>query len=124
LHKLDDPNAVSFIQVQACVRRDPSSTALVDEMPAPVTGDGTKVCRYRYDDGTRWFVYATGARRVAVHLQVNPKPTLSDSEAINFLSAMARKQLAVIERAYEGRTPLHVVPMPTPTPVSTGHTAS
>ena len=79
----------------------------------PLAGDASGAC----DLGGYSLKYAAGYREVALNLTASY--VSSTSAAAKILADVATAQIAVIQRAYDGKTPLHaVIPTPTPTPTA------
>lgn len=68
-------------------------------LAAPRSGDGAQACGYRFADGARVLYYATGYRNVGLLVATQPRrPEVSDELGVEWLTAIARGQIAIIAR--------------------------
>lgn len=76
-----------------------------DEMPdtheleATPSGDGARACRYEFSDGQRVLYHTTGFRNVGIIVGAQPRrDRMTDALVLDWLSAMAKHQIAIIGR--------------------------
>jgi hypothetical protein len=101
LYVLDpDVSSKAFIEENGCdTVQWPDERPDVREIEATPSGDGARACRYEFTDGQRVLYHTTGFRNVAVVVGAQPRrDRMTDRLALDWLSALARHQIAIIGR--------------------------
>ncbi len=95
-----DVTAMRFIADNGCGSVSwPGQQPKAADLDAPSAGDGARACRYGFADGARVLYLATGYRNVGILVATQPRRTeVGDGLAVEWLSALAREQIAIIGR--------------------------
>jgi len=95
-----DVRSTRFVEQNGC-----GTVTWAEEKPAPFqlappeTGDGASACRYEFADGQRVLYLTTGFRNVGLLVGAQPRrDEMTDAMALQWLSAVARQQIAIIGR--------------------------
>lgn len=95
-----DVSSSTFITDNGCGSVTwPDERPIADALAAPRTGDDAKACLYTFGDGARVLYLTTGYRNVGLLVGTQPRRDLvSNTLAIDWLAAIARQQVSIIER--------------------------
>jgi hypothetical protein len=95
-----DVASTTFIKENGCdTVQWPDERPDVRDADAAPTGDGSRACRYEFNDGQRVLYHTTGYRNVAIVVGAQPRrERMTDRLALYWLAAMARHQIAIVGR--------------------------
>lgn len=89
----------SIVAAHRCLYVDPLGRPVrTSEIAGEVVGDGAKACRYDIDPDIVVYEYISANRNVGIRLGSNPSVVLTDATAMRDLVAIARAQVAAIDR--------------------------
>ncbi len=121
-----DVSSGRFMADNSCgSARWPDERPSAKELVAPRSGEDANACRYEFPGGARVLYYTTGYRNVGVLVGTQPRrDEVSDELGLDWLAALARRQIAIVGRILAAVPPPSLRPYAPAEPVTSHEPAS